>query len=98
MRRRRPAFLTSFAFALVLALHARGAAAQREIDVPPVPRVPPTAPAPTAPSPPPPPQPLMPLTELPRETAIETPLSRAPAMQGSAFGGYGELILTVPRG
>ena len=30
--------------------------------------------------------------ELPRESAVENPLGRAPAMSGSAFGGYGERI------
>lgn len=34
---------------------------------------------------------LQPVTGLPRETPIENPLGRAPAMRGSAFGGYGEL-------
>ena len=34
--------------------------------------------------------------ELPRESAIENPLGRAPAMSGSAFGGYGELTLNAP--
>ena len=37
-----------------------------------------------------------PETELPRESAIENPLGRAPAMSGSAFGGYGELTLNAP--
>jgi len=35
-------------------------------------------------------------SELPRETAIENPLGRAPAITGSAFGGYGELTLNIP--
>ena len=35
-------------------------------------------------------------TELPRESAVENPLGRAPAISGSAFGGYGELTLNVP--
>jgi hypothetical protein len=34
--------------------------------------------------------------ELPRESAVENPLGRAPAMSGSAFGGYGELTLNDP--
>jgi hypothetical protein len=34
--------------------------------------------------------------ELPRESAIENPLGRAPAISGSAFGGYGELTLNAP--
>jgi hypothetical protein len=37
-----------------------------------------------------------PQTALPRESAIENPLGRAPAIVGSAFGGYGELTLNVP--
>jgi hypothetical protein len=37
-----------------------------------------------------------PETELPRESAIENPLGRAPTISGSAFGGYGELTLNVP--
>lgn len=35
-------------------------------------------------------------TELPRESAIENPLGRAPTIAGSAFGGYGELTLNIP--
>ena len=37
-----------------------------------------------------------PTVELPRESAIENALGRAPAMSGSAFGGYGELTLNAP--
>jgi hypothetical protein len=37
-----------------------------------------------------------PETELPRESAIENPLGRAPTISGSAFGGYGELTLNLP--
>ena len=37
-----------------------------------------------------------PETELPRESAVENPLGRAPAISGSAFGGYGELTLNIP--
>jgi hypothetical protein len=37
-----------------------------------------------------------PETALPRETPIENPLGRAPAISGSAFGGYGELTLNAP--
>ncbi len=37
-----------------------------------------------------------PEVELPRESAVEIPLGRAPAMSGSAFGGYGELTLNDP--
>ncbi len=35
---------------------------------------------------------------LPRESAIETPLSGTSAIVGSAFGGYGEITLNVPAG
>ncbi|CAN5602348.1 FlxA-like family protein [soil metagenome] len=35
---------------------------------------------------------------LPRESAIETPLSGNSAIVGSAFGGYGEITLDVPAG
>lgn len=38
----------------------------------------------------------MPATELPRESAIENPLGRAPAISGTAIGGYGELTLNAP--
>ena len=38
----------------------------------------------------------LPETELPRESAIENPLGRAPSISASAFGGYGELTLNVP--
>jgi hypothetical protein len=38
----------------------------------------------------------MPATGLPRETAIENPLGRAPAISGTAVGGYGELTLNAP--
>ncbi len=37
-----------------------------------------------------------PQTDLPRETAVENPLGRAPTIAGSALGGYGELTLNVP--
>jgi hypothetical protein len=37
-----------------------------------------------------------PKTDLPRETAVENPLGRAPTIAGSALGGYGELTLNVP--
>jgi hypothetical protein len=36
-----------------------------------------------------------PATALPRETPIENPMGRRPAIQGSAFGGYGELTLNA---
>ena len=42
------------------------------------------------------PGPAQPETALPRETAIENPLGSAPAVAGSAFGGYGELTLNAP--
>ena len=35
-------------------------------------------------------------TALPRETAVENALGRGGVLQGSAFGGYGELTLNVP--
>jgi hypothetical protein len=35
---------------------------------------------------------------LPRETAIENPLGRAPAIEGSAFGGYGEITFNKLEG
>jgi hypothetical protein len=67
-----------------------------------------TAPAP-APAWPPPPAPVapgpvvdmpperdMPSTALPRETPIENPLGAAPAIAGTAVGGYGELTLNAP--
>ena len=37
-----------------------------------------------------------PATALPRETAVENALGRGGVLQGSAFGGYGELTLNVP--
>jgi hypothetical protein len=37
-----------------------------------------------------------PVTALPRETAVENALGRGGVLQGSAFGGYGELTLNVP--
>ena len=37
-----------------------------------------------------------PVTALPRETAVENPLGRGGVLQGSAFGGYGELTLNGP--
>ena len=37
-----------------------------------------------------------PATALPRETAVENPLGRGAVLQGSAFGGYGELTLNAP--
>ncbi len=58
-----------------------------------------SAPAPaaaSAPSAPIRPSTEPPLTELPRETPVETPLGAAPALTGSAFGGYGELTLNAP--
>jgi hypothetical protein len=38
----------------------------------------------------------MPQMTLPRETAIENPLGRGPAVSGTAIGGYGELTLNAP--
>jgi hypothetical protein len=38
----------------------------------------------------------MPYTGLPRETPIENPLGREPAISGTAVGGYGELTLNAP--
>jgi len=43
-----------------------------------------------------PPEGEMPATALPRESAIENPLGRAPAVTGTAVGGYGELTLNAP--
>ncbi len=37
-----------------------------------------------------------PATALPRETAVENALGRGGILQGSAFGGYGELTLNAP--
>ena len=37
-----------------------------------------------------------PVTALPRETAVENALGRGGILQGSAFGGYGELTLNAP--
>jgi hypothetical protein len=37
-----------------------------------------------------------PVTALPRETAVENALGHGGVLQGSAFGGYGELTLNVP--
>ncbi len=37
-----------------------------------------------------------PVTALPRETAVENALGRGGVLQGSAFGGYGELTLNAP--
>ena len=46
-----------------------------------------------------PPEPdLQPSTALPRESPIENPLGRAPAIRGSAFGGYGELTFNKAEG
>jgi hypothetical protein len=43
-----------------------------------------------------PPERDMPSTALPRETPIENPLGAAPAISGTAVGGYGELTLNAP--
>ena len=43
-----------------------------------------------------PPEHDMPSTALPRETPIENPLGGAPALTGTAVGGYGELTLNAP--
>src|SRR5262245_11694727 len=43
-----------------------------------------------------PPERDMPSTALPRESAIENPLGREPALSGTAVGGYGELTLNAP--
>ena len=51
------------------------------------------------PAPPPSPDPSIdqPATELPRETPIENSLTRGlSSASGSAFGGYGELVLSLP--
>jgi hypothetical protein len=44
----------------------------------------------------PPGLPEAPVTELPRETPVENALGGAGRLQGSAFGGYGELTLNIP--
>ena len=86
---------------LIAAGRARGAHAFPEQTLP-VPGEPPAA-STTLPAPTPEKPPVAvlgeekaPETELPRESAIENPLGRAPTMSGSAFGGYGELTLNVP--
>jgi hypothetical protein len=96
--------------ALAVAL-ARPAAAQIPVPPGAAPEaVPPVttpAPAPAAPAPAPTPAPAgpvvdmpperdMPSTALPRETPIENPLGGAPAITGTAVGGYGELTLNAP--
>jgi hypothetical protein len=45
-----------------------------------------------------PPEPPAPATALPRETGIEVPLAQAPAMQGTAIGGYGEITYNNLQG
>ena len=45
----------------------------------------------------PPAPPDTPATALPRETAVENPLGRVPAISGTAIGGYGELTLNAPK-
>ena len=60
-----------------------------------VPALPPTG-APGGPAMDLPPERDMPSTALPRETAIENPLGREPAVSGTAVGGYGELTLNAP--
>src|SRR5205823_3467582 len=64
---------------------------------------PPASPGPTIEIPAPaPPRPAsaaprdMPATSLPRETPVENPLGREPAVTGTAIGGYGELTLNAP--
>jgi len=83
---RRPARPHAFASVLAGVLAAASwlpstAHAQPAIELPPPP---PAADAAAAPE-----------TGLPRETPIENPLGRAPVIQGSAFGGYGELTLNA---
>src|SRR3954447_675103 len=97
--------------ALVAALASSTARAQIPVPpgaaAPPTPVAPTTAPPPptvppaaVAPSPGPilelPPERDMPSTALPRETPIENPLGGAPAINGTAVGGYGELTLNAP--
>jgi hypothetical protein len=60
-----------------------------------VPALPPAG-APAGPAVDLPPERDMPSTALPRETAIENPLGREPAVSGTAVGGYGELTLNAP--
>jgi hypothetical protein len=76
--------------------------------VQPTPLAPPVQPAPPTPPAPPVGNPTAsgprielpdtdtPATSLPRESAIENPLGRAPQLVGSAIGGYGELTLNIP--
>jgi hypothetical protein len=86
-----------------------GAAAPANAASSPAPAAPTTAPlppgvppanAPAAAGPGPimelPPERDMPSTALPRETPIENPLGGAPAINGTAVGGYGELTLNAP--
>src|SRR5262245_21063810 len=101
---------SGLALVLAGALLSSSAAAQGPIPALPSSAVPPPPPS-DAPAPPPPPPPAppaigpsidlpperdMPVTALPRETPIENPLGREPAISGTAIGGYGELTLNAP--
>jgi hypothetical protein len=79
----------ALAVAVAGALSARPAAAQVQAPAA-------SQPAPTGPAMDLPPERDMPSTALPRETAIENPLGREPAVSGTAVGGYGELTLNAP--
>ncbi|HET6280524.1 MAG TPA: TonB-dependent receptor [Polyangia bacterium] len=69
-------------------------AADAPVSPPAVPSLPPRQPAIEVPAEPA----MQPPTDLPRETPIENPLGRAPAIAGSAFGGYGEMTLNKLEG
>jgi hypothetical protein len=98
----------AIAVAAAAALTALPAAAQVPAPASPPPAAPLPPPPPAGvPAPPPagapggpamdlPPERDMPSTALPRETAIENPLGREPAVSGTAVGGYGELTLNAP--
>jgi len=62
----------------------------------PVVDLPPPAPSGPAPAPAPTMAPLTPVTRLVRETPVENALDHPAPMEGSAFGGYGELTLNIP--
>jgi hypothetical protein len=83
------------AFSITLLLALTGPAVAQSTPAPP-PAVPPAAADAAPPATPGPGDRPGPITALPRESAIENPLGRAPAIAGSAFGGYGELTLNAP--
>jgi hypothetical protein len=106
-----PLGMAPLGLALAVALMPRPAVAQIRMPAPPAlpppspawpppPAAPAVPDAPAAPAPGPivdlPPERDMPVTGLPRETPIENPLGREPAISGTAVGGYGELTLNAP--